>query len=470
MTATAVSSSTAERVVEQLGPELAGPWEVFAEHLVHHEIHYIGRRIELSRGPVEVEGYSLRLFRPSGTGTGLGFSSSNDLSPGGLRRTLQQAELTARHSAFPAPSVELPGSAPGGVGAGPLDPRIRDRPGEALLDFAAAVLNDFPDSKEAVPSFGSVRATYGLHSVMNSSGLSRTFPSTLVEFEWAVKAIGGPEGAAAGEYWVNREAGRLDRKDLAIDVPTWLTRARDVRRAKPPASGMYRVLFPIEVLQDIVPAVLGFRLSGAAELRGVGLPVGSPIGAPELVVVDDPTAPWCTGSGPCDDEGQANAPRTLVEGGVVRDHLYDLAHAAALKVPPTGSGYRARGTFAPWIRFTNGVTPGPSNLIVRPGLGGEDSDLMETVGDGIWLDQLGYAFPDPLAGTYGGEIRIGYRIRGGKLAEPLRGGTVGGRVVGPSGEASLLSGVTAIGSALRSSGNFMAPTLLSEKISVAGAR
>ncbi len=461
---------TVERVLRGRGSLPTGPWEVFGEHLVHHEIHYAGRRIELVRGPVATEGYAIRVFRPAGSGTGLGRSSSNDLSPAGLRRAWELAEETARHSVFPATAVELPGGNVSGPGRGPVDPKIRDRPAEALLDFGQWLLNEFPESPNVAPSFGSIRTTYATRSVGNSSGRRGSSVSTLVEFEWAVKATGGPEGTGPGEYWVNRESGRLDPDDLGVDPATWMTRAQDVRRAKPPESGVRRVLFPAEVLRDIVPAVLGYRLSGAAALRGIALAVGSVVASPAVTVVDDPTLPGAVATSACDDEGEAAFPREVVATGTVRGHLVDLVHAAALKVPPTGNGYRPRGTFPPWIRFTNAVAPGPSNLVIRPGDGGDDSELVEATGDGIWLDQLGYAFPDPLAGTYGGEIRIGYRIRGGKVAEPLRGGTVGGRVIAPDGAVSLLGGIRAVGKVPRRNGSFSSPTLLAEGISVAGSR
>ncbi|MGI0151390.1 MAG: TldD/PmbA family protein, partial [Thermoplasmata archaeon] len=470
MTDTVAGPATAERIASGLGPELEAPWEIFGEQLLHHELHLNGRRIELRRGPIEVEGYALRIFRPTGDGrTRIGFASSNDLSPEGLRRALRTAETTAQYSSFPAPSIPLGPPRVPSPGPSRVDPRLRDAPSESILDFAQALLAEFPDSGEVTPSFGSIRATHGESSIVNSSGLAARQTGSRVDFEWAVKASGGPEGRPPGEYWVNCEARRLDRDELGIDVPAWLARAQDVRRAEPPPSGASTVLFPPEVLRDIVPATLGYRLSGAAELRKIAVPIGEVVGSPMVSVRDDPTIPGGFGSEGFDDEGRPGEARVMVEEGTVRGHYYDLTHAAALGTESTASGHRILGTFPPWVRFTNSVQPGPSNLLIQPGAGGSDRDLIETAGEGIWLDQLGYAFPDPFAGTFGGEIRLGYRIRGGRLAEPVRGGTVGGLVLGPAGAPSLLRGVAGVGNKARPVGAFRSPTLLAEGILVAGS-
>jgi predicted Zn-dependent protease len=120
------------------------------------------------------------------------------------------------------------------------------------------------------------------------------------------------------------------------------------------------------------------------------------------------------------------------------------------------------------MRFTHGPGLGASTLVVKPGAGGTDEELAEAAGDGIWLQQLGWASPDPISGAFGGEIRIGYRIRNGKIAEPVRGGTIGGTVVAPPDSPSLLASVAAVGSRATLVDDLSSPTLLIRTLTVAG--
>ena len=120
------------------------------------------------------------------------------------------------------------------------------------------------------------------------------------------------------------------------------------------------------------------------------------------------------------------------------------------------------------MRFTHTPSPANSTLVVEAGTDGTDAELAEIAGDGIWLQQLGWASPDPISGAFGGEIRIGYRIRNGKIAEPVRGGTIGGTVVAPPGTPSLLTSIAAIGSKARLVDDLSSPTLLVKTLTVAG--
>ncbi len=74
-----------------------------------------------------------------------------------------------------------------------------------------------------------------------------------------------------------------------------------------------------------------------------------------------------------------------------------------------------------------------------------------------------------MSASFGGEIRIGYRIRSGKIAEPVRGGTVGGVVFAPPGTRSLLANVEALGSRVELSDALAAPPVLVRPLTVAGA-
>lgn len=463
-------AQTAMRVAEALrAKKVDGPWDVFGERIRRYEIHLNGREIEMVRGPIHFEGYGLRLFRSAGEATGVGFASTSDLSAPGIDESLSTAESTAKLSRFPARSIALPGSAGGGLKAvETVDSNLWGQPEETLRGFVHRLFGAFEGRRNEVPSFGSVRASLVEATLANSEGVERRFKGTLVDFELAVKGSGGPEGPAPGEYWVNARTRRVESAVIPARVEEWCQKSQDVRRAVPPPSGALSVLFPVRVLADVLPSILGYRLAGGAQLRRMSPPVGTRVGPESLTIHDDGLLPFAPSTAPVDDEGTPAQRTALVEKGEVRQILQDVAHASALGAVPTANGRRDSVDFVPWFHFTRPPGPGPTTIVVAPGDGGNDAEMVEGVEDGIWLDQLGYAFPDPISAAFGGEIRMAYRIRHGKLAEPVRGGTVGGVVLADPGAPSLLSGVGAIGSHSQLAGSLSSPTLRIDRFSVAG--
>jgi predicted Zn-dependent protease len=462
------ASPRAAELARAIPPSTTAPWELFAQRASRYELHLTGAEVSLVRGPLSVEGFGVRLFRPHDKAMRVGFAASNIASPDSVHRTFERAEAAAPYSSFPCERVELPSSSSPLPQLSIVDERFVTDPEGVLEGFVAGILAACAPVHQAIPSFGSIRASVLESSVANSEGLSTAFASTEVDFEFAVKADGGPEGVPPGEFWVNRKSRRVTNAELGVDVAEWARLAEDMRRAKPPATGAVRMIVPPEALADIVPAVLGFRLSGPAELRRMGTPLGAEIGSPGVRVVDDGHVPWGTGSQPVDDEGRPTGSRPLVEDGKVANHLYDTLHAAALSGTPTGSASRMGGLGSPWYRFATSVGVTPGNLVIPTGSGGSLEELAETVGEGLWLLQLGGAFPDPLAGTYGGEIRAAYRIRGGKVAEAVRGGTVGGPVVGKADAGALLMNLLAFGSTSQRVGALTAPPVIADRVAVAG--
>ncbi len=234
-------------------------------------------------------------------------------------------------------------------------------------------------------------------------------------------------------------------------------------------AGADQVLLPTAVLSEILPATLGFRLSGPAALRGMMPAVGTPIATPSVELYDDGLYPFGLSTSPWDDEGSPQARRHLIEAGVFRQPIYDLLYASALGAQTSASGRRDLTTLAPWFHFMVAPHPGPSTMVLSPGTGGSDAELVESVGEGIWVDQLGFAFPDPVSAAFGGEVRLGYLIRGGKLTTPVRGGTVGGAVLAGPDQPSMMKSVRAIGSAPNLAGQLSSPTVSVGSLSVAGA-
>ncbi len=462
-------SDLAFRVADRVRAE--PPWEVYADHSRRYEIHLNGPTVELTRGPIELEGYGLRLFRRRGEKTGTGFDASSDPSDAGIRKTVDEAEAIARHSEFPAKSVELPSGTPRAAEATTtVDRALWDRPFESIEAYLATLLEQFESTPGCVPSFGSVRVTLTETSLANSTGLRTSFAQTSSEFELAVKASGGPEGPPPGEYWVNDLARRLEPGKLPDEVRTWCDFARDVRRSVPPPTGDLPVVLPASVLSGILPSVLGFRLSGVARLRQLAPELGAEIAGAGVTISDDGTYPWAPATAPVDDEGLPQRKRTLIAGGKVSSLLYDSMHAGAFSEAPTGPSSRARFLgYSDWKRFLRSPSLGSSTIVISPGSGGTDEEICEAAGDGIWVQQLGWARPNNLSGVFGGEIRIGYRIRGGKRAEPVRGGIVGGSAIGPPGSPSLIANIAALGSRGTLAEEIASPTVLVRPLSVAGS-
>ncbi|MGA8709624.1 MAG: TldD/PmbA family protein [Thermoplasmata archaeon] len=465
-------SRPGDAVAFRVGDRLAGqePWEVYGERIRRYEIHFSGDKIEMTRGPIALEGYGLRLFRRRDDVTGVGHQASNDLTEEGIRASAADAERGARYASFPTSRVPLPSGhgATGGI-VEVLDRGLWEYPMDSLDSLVTALRSAFEGRKDVAPSFGAVRATLSEVSICNSEGLRTGYGHTVVELELGVKSFGGPEGPAPGEYWVNESDRRLRPTDLPQRVDEWCRFAEDVRRGRPPPTGEMAVVMPPSVLAGILPTVFGGRFTGAARIRHVAPQAGMKLGAELATIHDDGRIPWAPMSSPVDDEGVPQRRRTLLDHGAVSTILYDSLHAGAFETQSTGSGFRGlSSSFRSWYRFLKQPDVSVSTVALDPGTGGTDAELVESAGEGIWVQQIGWSSPDPLTGAFGGEIRLGYRIRHGKLAESIRGGTVGGIALAPEGSPSLMTRLEALGSKASLSESVFSPPVLVRPLVVAG--
>lgn len=465
------ASFLASGVAEKLG-RLDDPWDVYAERATRFEIQLTGSKVEVVRGPLRLEGYGVRVLTKVDDQTGVGFQASVDFTPEGIRHATEAARTVAKFNRFPARHPALPEKS-GGVSNVPKlrDPKLGSDPLASLEEEARALLAAFEAERLAPPTFATLRATLLESSIANSRGLADAFAHTAVEREIAVKADGGPEGAPAGEFWVNDLGCRIHLDRPEEKARRWWRLAEDARHADAPPTGETAVILPRDVLAEILPPVFGTQFSAAGQLRGLAIPTDTVVATERLDVSDDGLLDWAVGSSPFDDEGTRQRVRRLIVQGRVSEIVSDVLHADALGSVPTGNAMRGMklGPGAGfWWKFARPPSPGLSTLTLSPGDGGSDEELVEQVDDGLWLEQLGWAAPDLVAGTFGAEIRIGYRIRRGKLAEPIRGGTVGGPVVTRDHRPSMLNGIQSIGSEAHLSGDLLSPTLVVRNLVVSG--
>jgi TldD protein len=149
--------------------------------------------------------------------------------------------------------------------------------------------------------------------------------------------------------------------------------------------------------------------------------IGQRVAAPGVTVVDDGAMEQRRGSLTIDDEGTPTRRNILIEDGILKSYLQDRLNARLMGMEATGNGRRESFAHAPMPRMTNTFM-----------LAGNDDpgELVERVKDGIFAKSFGGGQVDITSGKFVFSCTEAYRIRGGKIAEPVKGATLIGD--GPS--------------------------------------
>lgn len=130
---------------------------------------------------------------------------------------------------------------------------------------------------------------------------------------------------------------------------------------------------------------------------------------------DDATLANRWGSFCYDDEG-ARAERTpLIEEGVLLNFIDDRRRSLRDGLPPTGNGRRQSYRFVPIPRMTN--------TYIDRGTAKREEIIADTK-LGLYALKLGGGEVNPVTGDFIFAVTEGYMIRGGKVAEPVKGATL----------------------------------------------
>ena len=207
-----------------------------------------------------------------------------------------------------------------------------------------------------------------------------------------------------------------------------------------------------------------FNRKGTSAFSGK---IGQRVAAPGVTVIDDGAIERRRGSLTIDDEGTPTRRNVLIEDGILKGYIQDRLNARLMGVEPTGNGRRESFAHAPMPRMTNTFM-----------LGGTDDpgELVERVKDGIYAKSFGGGQVDITSGKFVFSCTEAYRIRGGKIAEPIKGATLIGdgptvltRVKGIGNDLALDEGVGVCGKGGQSvPAGVGQPTLLIDGLTVGG--
>ena len=147
------------------------------------------------------------------------------------------------------------------------------------------------------------------------------------------------------------------------------------------------------------------------------LTLGKPLSSKQLNVVDDATLDGLPGSFKYDDEGVCAQRKYLIKEGILTKRLHSRETAGKMKEEPTGNARAIRASYPPIVRMTNtAIKPGDTSW----------EAMIGDIKDGVYAVRM-------LGGQTNGEMFTftaaqGYRIRNGKIAEPVSNITLSGNV------------------------------------------
>lgn len=402
---------------------------------------FISRRTELT---AKVSGGELKEFSAGdNAGAGvrvvhhgrLGFASTTDLSPDGLRRVHEEARGNA-----------IAGSAAGVLPRpdGPVPHRLlpADRPAAnppEIIEAARSLENLTLASHAAVEQVPSavVGQEVTRTAVASTLGVRAAHEHSDAYATASVLARRTADGQSGLGLSLGHSVCDLDLPAAAAEAAERATGLLGAR--KPATTEVPVVLDPLvtaRLLVALAPAVNGEVHQHSSSLWAGR--VGQSVASPVLSIIDDGTLADGPATAPVDDEGVPTQRTVLVGDGVLRGFLHSTESAARVtgeRRHSTGNGRRTGFRIQPAVR--------PSNLLVAGTVTPARQIIADADGGLYVLDVLG---AHSGINTVTGELSLGVAgrwIRGGELAGAVHEATIASTLD------HLLGSVTAVGDDLR---------------------
>ncbi|HEX6491657.1 MAG TPA: TldD/PmbA family protein [Gaiellaceae bacterium] len=349
---------------------------------------------------IENESLFLRVAR----GKKVGSAAGNRLDEEGLR------ELAARAEAAAAASPEDP-EFPGFAGAAAL-PAVAGHDEETAAlgpEELARLASEAIEAANELPVYGFLTSGTATVAVATSEGFAAEQSSTDA-VALALAATDGASGYAEQTSW---QVGELDPAAVAREA---VEKARRTRGASDVDPGVYRAVLEPYAIGELLQYFAFDAFSGLALLEErsyLAGRVGEPALDEKISLADDALDPAGLPK-QFDFEGVPKQRVELVEQGILCGAVWDAGSAAKAGGPGRSTGHAPPPALSRW-------GPLPFALSLAAGEAESLGELAELVGEGIYVTRLHYlGVIEPREGVLTGMTRDGtFRIRGGKVAEPL---------------------------------------------------
>ncbi|WP_420431283.1 metalloprotease TldD [Hyphobacterium sp.] len=221
----------------------------------------------------------------------------------------------------------------------------------------------------------------------------------------------GAGGRDAFEVWLKPDSWK-SLADEALRIARVNLEAVDVK-----AGQMDVVLgpgWPAVLLHEAV----GHGLEGDFNRKGTSAfagRLGEQVAARGVTVIDDGTLDKRRGSLTIDDEGTPTERTILIEDGILVGYMQDRQNARLMGMEATGNGRRESYAHMPMPRMTNTYMLDGEH---------EPAEMIESLEDGLYAVGFGGGQVDITSGKFVFQCTEAYRVRNGKIADPVKGATL----------------------------------------------
>ncbi len=347
-----------------------------------------------------------------------GFAYSDELNA----MQLLEAARTARAIAHSDGELQLPhskASSPPAVCAydNPMADLDMDRKLEVLREVDRIACATAPEVRKVTATLAS---TYEVVLVASSDGVYQTDIRPLVRLSVGVLAERGDrremgQAGGGGRYGYSRLLDEGAAENFAREAVR--TALLNLESKEAPAGSMTVVLgcgWPGVLLHEAV----GHGLEGDAIRKGTSAftnLMGQRVASEGVTVVDNGTLLDRRGSLRIDDEGTPTQNTVLIEDGILRGFMYDRHNARLHQTESTGNGRRESYAHRPMPRMTN--------TYMQPGKY-DPEEILASVDQGLYAVGFSGGQVDITSGKFVFSASEAYRIRDGKVAEPVKGATL----------------------------------------------
>lgn len=302
---------------------------------------------------------------------------------------------------------------------GLYDRRVPDLHTEKMVDLGQELIDRVTQHTPEVVCEAEVARTTRTTQIFNSAGAEARCEKTVFGIGLEGVFVRGTDMLFVGDGETSCQI-QQDPSEVASRVIEQLELAS---KSAVVETGRMQVLFTPQAVAGVLLPSLALPLNGKVVVEG-----SSPLESrrdelvfhPSLTLKDDPTVPYRPRSAPFDDEGVASRRLSLIDGGVVRGFLYDLASAAVAGTQSTGHGRRASSI--------GRTRPAPSCLLVEPGTA-SFSDLVRGMDHGLVVEQLiGAGQGNLFGGDFGGNVLLGYKVERGEIVGRVKDTMVHGNI------------------------------------------